>query len=97
MDLETTLLILAVLGTILFLVALVMSYKSWRWHTMLLVGLVFTAGAVATWLSVETLKVHQSWRGILFLDDLGNPADPKLSIQFGGPTGLIEKTEKLRE
>ena len=97
MDLETTLLILAVLGTILFLVALVMSYKSWRWHTMLLVGLVFVAGAVATWLSVETLKVHQSWRGILFLDDLGNPADPKLSIQFGGPTGLIEKTEKLRE
>ena len=97
MDLETTLLILAVLGTILFLVALVMSYKSWRWHTMLLVGLVFTAGAVATWLSVETLKVHQSWRGILFLDDLGDPTDPKLSIQFGGPTGLIEKTEKLRE
>ena len=97
MDLETTLLILAVLGTILFLVALVMSYNSWRWHTMLLVGLVFVAGAVATWMSVETLKVHQSWRGILFLDDLGDPDDPELSIQFGGPTGLIKKTEKLRK
>ena len=97
MDLETTLLILAVLGTILFLVALVMSYNSWRWHTMLLVGLVFVAGAVATWMSVEMLKVHQSWRGILFLDDLGDPDDPKLSIQFGGPMGLIEKTEKLRK
>ncbi len=97
MDLETILLILAVLGTILFLVALVMSYKSWRWHTMLLVGLVFTAGAVATWLSFELLEEHQKWRGILFLDDLGDPDDPKLSIQFGGPAGLIEKTEKLRE
>ena len=97
MDLETILLILAILGTILFLVALVMSYKSWRWHTILLVGLVFTAGGVATWMSVETLKVHQSWRGILFLDDLGKNADPELTIRFDGPTGLIKKTETLRQ
>ena len=68
MDFQTTLLILAVLGTILFLVALVMSYRSWRWHTLLLVWLIFAAGSAAIWVSVTTLKVHQSWREILFVE-----------------------------
>ena len=69
MDLQTVLLILGILGTILFLVALVMSYKSWRWHTLLLVWLVFAAACVAIGMSVQTLKVHQSWRELLLVDD----------------------------
>ena len=90
MDLQTVLIILGVLGTILFLVALVMSYKSWRWHTLLLVWLVFAAACVAMWMSLQTLKVHQSWREILLVDDR-DPAG-------GQPiAGLIEKTEALRK
>ncbi|MCH2119302.1 MAG: hypothetical protein MK161_16585 [Pirellulales bacterium] len=90
MDLQTFLLILGILGTILFLVALVMSYKSWRWHTLLLVWLVFAAACVAIGMSVQTLKVHQSWRELLLVDDRD---------QAGGQpiAGLIEKTEALRE
>jgi len=90
MDLQTVLIILGVLGTILFLVALVMSYKSWRWHTLLLVWLVFAAACVAMWMSLQTLKVHQSWREILLVDDR-DPAG-------GQPiAGLIKKTEALRK
>ena len=90
MDLQTALLILGILGAILFLVALVMSYKSWRWHTLLLVWLVFAAACVAIVMSVQTLKVHQSWRELLLVDDRD---------QAGGQpiAGLIEKTEALRE
>ena len=69
MDLQTVLLILGILGTILFLVALVMSYKSWRWHTLLLVWLVFAAACVAIAMSVQTLKMPQSWRELLLVDD----------------------------
>ena len=90
MDLQTVLLILGILGTILFLGALVMSYKSWRWHTLLLVWLVFAAACVAIAMSVQTLKMHQSWRELLLVDD----RDPS----GGQPiAGLIEKTEALRE
>ncbi len=90
MDLQTVLIILGVLGTILFLVALVMSYKSWRWHTLLLVWLVFAAACVAMWMSLQTLKVHQSWREILLVNDRDPSADQPSA-------GLIEKTEKLRK
>ncbi len=90
MDFQTVLLILGILGMILFLVALVMSYKSWRWHTLLLVWLVFSAACVAMWMSVETLKVHQSWREILHVNDRNQSPNQPLA-------GLIEKTEKLRQ
>ena len=89
MDLQTVLIILGVLGTILFLVALVMSYKSWRWHTLLLVWLVFAAACVAMGMSLQTLKVHQSWREILLVDDRdpagGQPAGPlRPAADLGG-------------
>ncbi|MEC7502053.1 MAG: hypothetical protein VX970_10010 [Planctomycetota bacterium] len=90
MDLQTGLLILGILGTILFLVALVMSYKSWRWHTLLLVWLVFAAACVAIAMSVQTLKMHQSWRELLLVDDRDHSGDQPIA-------GLIEKTEALRE
>ena len=86
MDLQTVLLILGILGTILFLVALVMSYKSWRWHTVLLVWLVFAASCVAIWMSVQTLKIHQSWRELLLVDDRERTGGKPIA-------GLIEKTE----
>ncbi|MBC21211.1 MAG: hypothetical protein CMJ74_13260 [Planctomycetaceae bacterium] len=90
MDLQTVLLILGILGTILFLVALVMSYKSWRWHTVLLVWLVFAASCVAIWMSVQTLKIHQSWRELLLVDDRERTGGKPIA-------GLIEKTESLRK
>jgi hypothetical protein len=90
MDFQTVLLILGILGIILFLVALVMSYKSWRWHTLLLVWLVFAAACVAMWMSLQTLKAHQSWREILHVNDRNQSPNQPIA-------GLIKKTEKLRQ
>ena len=104
MDLQTVLIILGVLGIILFLVALVMSYKSWRWHTLLLVWLVFAAACVAMWMSLQTLKAHQSWREILLVNDrdpsAGQPnavpieisAENMVTVEFDRPpTYRLEK------
>ena len=104
MDLQTVLIILGVLGIILFLVALAMSYKSWRWHTLLLVWLVFSAACVAMWMSLQTLKAHQSWREILLVNDrapsAGQPnavpieisADNMVTVEFDRPpTYRLEK------
>lgn len=77
--------ILAGLGIILFLVALIMSHKSWKVHTLIMVFLIFSAASVAMWLSMQTLKTHQSWREILY----GQPNDRA--------AGLIAKTGKLRQ
>ena len=90
MDFQTVLLILGILGIILFLVALVMSYKSWRWHTLLLVWLVFAAACVTMWMSLQTLKTHQSWREILHVNDRNQSPNQPIA-------GLIKKTEKLRQ
>ena len=90
MDFQTVLLILGILGIILFLVALVMSYKSWRWHTLLLVWLVFAAACVTMWMSLQTLKTHQSWREILHINDRNQSPNQPIA-------GLIKKTEKLRQ
>ena len=73
------------IGIILFLVALIMSHKSWKAHTLIMVFLVFSAASVAMWFSMQTLKAHQVWREILH----GQPGDRA--------AGLIPQTEKLRQ
>ncbi len=66
------------LAVILFLVAVSMSYKTWRAHTIVLVCLNFLAAAVMFWLSVQVLKTQQAWRSLLH--------EP--------PENLIARTEK---
>ena len=82
---ETVMWIVAGLSVVLFLVAIIMSHKSWKIHTLILVFLVFCAACATLWISAQTLKVHQVWREILE----GPPGKRE--------EGLIAQTEKLRQ
>ncbi len=82
-NIQILLYILAGIGVILFLVAIIMSHKSWKVHTIIMVFLVFLAASTTMVLSVQALKAHQAWREILH----GKPGERLV--------GLISKTEKL--
>ena len=62
MDLSTTTLILTGLVTIVFLVAVIFSYKTWKVYTILLVLLNFMAAVCFFYYAVRTLKTHKEWR-----------------------------------
>lgn len=54
--------IAAGVAVILFLVSLIMSYKTWRWHTMLMLFLVLCAAGTFYGMSMELLRIHSVWR-----------------------------------
>ena len=53
---------LAGVALILFLVAAIMSYRSWKWHTLLLVFMNFFAVIAFFIFAVQTLSAHKHWR-----------------------------------
>ena len=83
-NLQILLYVLAGIALILFLVAIIMSHKSWKAHTLIMVFLVFLASGTTMVLSVQALKAHQAWREILH----GSPGERA--------SGLIAEMEKLQ-
>ncbi|MEE2705787.1 MAG: hypothetical protein VX988_01985 [Planctomycetota bacterium] len=76
-------------AVILFLVAVSMSYKSWRWYTIFFACVVFFASGVLYWLSVQTLKTHQTWRQIIE----GPPGKPEEGLRYQ----TTETEKKIKE
>jgi hypothetical protein len=62
MDLSTTTLILTGLVTIIFLVTVILSFKTWKVYTILLVLLNFMAAVCFFYYAARTLKTHKEWR-----------------------------------
>ncbi|MCE9544667.1 MAG: hypothetical protein K8T25_03995 [Planctomycetia bacterium] len=61
-DLKTILQIVGGVAAILFLVATAMSYRTWRWHTLVMAPLVLIAAGFFLAYSVLLLRTHQQWR-----------------------------------
>ena len=82
MDLSTTSLILTGLVTIVFLVAVILSYKTWKVYTVLLVLLNFMAAVCFFYYAVRTLKTHQQWREAAALYEAGIESYEKANIEL---------------
>jgi hypothetical protein len=83
------------LAVILFLVAVSMSYKSWRVHTIILACFVFFATGALYWLSVQTLKTHQKWREII--EGPAHEDKPGLQHKLGLRYQVTELERKIKE